>query len=169
MVIKEEVCTIKRFKDNLPGIDWFKSFMGRHPDLTIKLAENTKRVGAGLSYDIVKDYFENLGQTIENIPPSHIVNYDETIFVDDPGSWLIEERSMPIELLTHRSPALLLCLHYQVMAASFHRTWYTRTYGGWTEGGIKGARYNRTLSGWFGAALFEDWLNKQLHCRTLET
>ncbi|KAG5878381.1 hypothetical protein JTB14_020617 [Gonioctena quinquepunctata] len=31
------------------------------------------------------------------------------------------------------------------------------SYVGWTEGGIEGARYNRTLSGWFDATIFEDW------------
>ncbi|KAG5871940.1 hypothetical protein JTB14_022415 [Gonioctena quinquepunctata] len=30
------------------------------------------------------------------------------------------------------------------------------SYVGWTEGGIEGARYNRTLSGWFDATIFED-------------
>lgn len=31
------------------------------------------------------------------------------------------------------------------------------SYEGWTEGGIEGARYNRSMSGWFDSELFEDW------------
>ena len=31
------------------------------------------------------------------------------------------------------------------------------SYEGWTEGGIEGSRYNRSMSGWFDSELFEDW------------
>lgn len=78
--------TNKRFRDNLPGIDWFSAFMKRNPAVTVKLAENTKRVRAALSYETVKEYFDNLENTIKDVPASHIVNYDETNFVDNPGA-----------------------------------------------------------------------------------
>lgn len=61
--------------------------MRRHPDLTIKLAENTKRIRAGLSYGIIEEYFRNPEQTIVDVPASNSVNYDEINFVDKPGSF----------------------------------------------------------------------------------
>ena len=39
----------KRFKDNCPGLDWFSSFMQRHPNLTVKLCENVKRNRAAVT------------------------------------------------------------------------------------------------------------------------
>lgn len=42
----------KRFPDNLPGIEWFKSFMLRR--LTIKLSENIKRTRALVTYEVMK-------------------------------------------------------------------------------------------------------------------
>ena len=33
-------------------------------------------------------------------------------------------------------------------------------YDVWTKGGPQGARYNRSLSGWFNGACFEDWFSK---------
>lgn len=32
-----------RFKENMPGIDWFKSFMKRQPCMTIKLAQKIQK------------------------------------------------------------------------------------------------------------------------------
>jgi len=50
----------------------------------------TKRSRASVSADEVKEYFDNLKQTIENdgaeIPPEQIYNYDETCLTDDPGT-----------------------------------------------------------------------------------
>ncbi|KAG5876799.1 hypothetical protein JTB14_014129 [Gonioctena quinquepunctata] len=78
--------TEPRFEHNLPGTDWFIGSMKRTSTLTIKLAENTKRVRAALSYELVADYFRNLKNVVKDIPCSNIINYDETNFVNDPGS-----------------------------------------------------------------------------------
>ncbi|KAG5881474.1 hypothetical protein JTB14_026531 [Gonioctena quinquepunctata] len=75
-----------RFKDNMPGMDRFKSFLNRHRDLTLKLAENTKLVRGALTYEVIEEYFEQLRITLADIPAQNIINYDETNFVDDPGS-----------------------------------------------------------------------------------
>lgn len=153
----------RRFKHNLPGLDWFKSFMKRNRDLTIKLAENTKRVRAALSYEVIQEYFENLGRTIKDIPPSNIVNYDETNFVDDPGSVKVVTRRGAKH--THRtidSSKSSTTVMFAIAADGTLLPPYTvykakHSYEGWTEGGIENARYNRSSSGWFDSELFEDW------------
>uniref|UniRef100_A0A6P7FQH0 Uncharacterized protein LOC114332904 n=1 Tax=Diabrotica virgifera virgifera TaxID=50390 RepID=A0A6P7FQH0_DIAVI len=76
---------ITRFKDNTPGIDWVKSFLSRHKDLTARIASNIKRSRAALNADQMTEYIENLRQTITGVEPDAIFNYDETNLTDDPG------------------------------------------------------------------------------------
>ncbi|KAJ8911596.1 hypothetical protein NQ315_003977 [Exocentrus adspersus] len=78
--------TERRFQDNLPGEGWFNGFMARHPELTIKMAENTKRVRAAVTYESIEEYFRNLRDAMKDVPPQNCVNYDETNFVDNPGA-----------------------------------------------------------------------------------
>ncbi|KAJ8978103.1 hypothetical protein NQ317_018970 [Molorchus minor] len=51
------------------SLDWFKAFMLRHRNLTIKLAENTKRVRAAVSYEGVKAYCTELKESLKDIFP----------------------------------------------------------------------------------------------------
>lgn len=155
--------TEPRFRDNLPGTDWFNGFMGRNPNLTIKLAENTKLVRAALSYELVEYYFKNLKHVIKDIPPSNIVNYDETNFVDDPGA--VKVVSKKDTKHTHRaidSTKTSTTVMFAIAADGTILPPYIvykakHSYVGWTEGGIEGARYNRTFSVWFDSTIFEDW------------
>lgn len=155
--------TEKRFNDNLPGMDWFKGFMKRHRDLTIKLAENTKRVRAGVSYEVIQEYFENLRRTVQGVPPSHIINYDETNFVDDPGSVkVVVKRGTKHAHRTIDASKTCTTVMFAIAADGTLLPPYVvyrakHTYEGWTEGGLEGTRYNRSPSGWFDSTLFEDW------------
>ncbi|KAJ8939905.1 hypothetical protein NQ318_023246, partial [Aromia moschata] len=74
-----------RFNQNYPGKDWVSSFRERHPQLTNRLAENIKRNRADVSRETISEYFNNLEQTLNNVPPNAIINYDETNLCDDPG------------------------------------------------------------------------------------
>ncbi|KAJ8952784.1 hypothetical protein NQ318_008101, partial [Aromia moschata] len=151
--------TERRFKDNLPGLDWFKSFMKRHPELTIKLAENTKRVRAGL----IQEYFQHLEQSIANIPPFNIINYDETNFADDPGSVkVVTKRGAKHTHRTIDSSKSSTTVMFAIAADGTLLPPYVvykakHSYEGWTQGGIEGSRYNRSVSGLFDSELFEDW------------
>ncbi|KAJ8926687.1 hypothetical protein NQ314_020902 [Rhamnusium bicolor] len=78
--------TEKRFKNNQPGADWFKKFVKRHPQITVRYSENIKKVRAGMSYDTVNNYFSELKETIDGVLPSNIINFDETNFTDNLGS-----------------------------------------------------------------------------------
>jgi len=46
--------------DNMPGYDWGKSFLKRHPDLSIRVCSNIKREHAAVDSNTVESYFENL-------------------------------------------------------------------------------------------------------------
>lgn len=76
----------KRFKNNLPGLDWFKGFMYRHREyLSERMAENIKRSRATICTSTITTYFEELKLSLAGITPDCIINYNETNITDDPG------------------------------------------------------------------------------------
>lgn len=76
---------LTQFRDNSPGKDWINSFLKRH-NLVTRLSQNIKRSRAKVSHKVIDDFFINLTETVDGIPPENIVNYDETNFSNDPGS-----------------------------------------------------------------------------------
>ncbi|KAK4309696.1 hypothetical protein Pmani_018694 [Petrolisthes manimaculis] len=76
---------VKRFKNNLPGCDWAKSFLKRHRnELSHRLSQNIKVARAKVTPTIIRSFFNNLENTLNNVPPENIINYDETNLSDDP-------------------------------------------------------------------------------------
>ncbi|KAG5878197.1 hypothetical protein JTB14_034029 [Gonioctena quinquepunctata] len=76
---------IQRFWNNLPGRDWTKSFLKRHPQLTVKFVSNIKRNRAQIDEKTISDYFDHLENVAKDVPPQNTHNYDETSMSDDPG------------------------------------------------------------------------------------
>ena len=69
----------KKFVNNLPGDDWFHSFMNRHKaDLSIRTPDYIKLPRAKVNRQNVVQFFQNLEKTIENVPPENIKNFDES-------------------------------------------------------------------------------------------
>lgn len=80
---------VKKFHNNIPGKDWCDDFLKRHKDvLKVRLAENIKRSRAAVSRPVLNEYFDKLEVSLQNVPPQNFINYDETNFVDDPGTRL---------------------------------------------------------------------------------
>lgn len=155
----------KRFQHNKPGHDWFTNFIKRHRELTIRLGENIKRVRASVSEEIINNYFENLQTCLEGVPPSNIINYDETNFTDDPGTIkvvvkrgskhperVIDNSKTSISVMIAASADGYIFPPYTVYKAK-------HIYPTWIEGGIPGSGYNRNSSGWFDLIIFEEWWN----------
>ncbi|CAH2109184.1 unnamed protein product [Euphydryas editha] len=70
-IYKPDPCAVteKRFKDNMPGPDFARSFLKRHSDkITQRISENVKRSRAAVSTDILKDYLEQLQESISGVP-----------------------------------------------------------------------------------------------------
>jgi hypothetical protein len=158
---------IKKFRNNLPGEDWAKSFLKRHSDLlSERLTQNVKRARAAVSPIVINSYFDNLEKTLTGVPPENIVNYDETNFSDEPGrSKCLVKRGVKYceRNINHSKSATSVMfaaaangtvLPPYVVYKSVH------LYDTWTEGGPPGTRYNRTKSGWFDRGCFEDWFDK---------
>ena len=155
---------IKYFKDNIPGHEWTSSFLKRHKNmLGIRQCQNIKNVRCELAMEDIIKYFEKLSETVKNVPPSHILNYDETNLSDDPGcEELIFRRGTkhPERIINYSKGATsimfagtaegVLLEPYVVYKAK--NMWNT-----WTEGGPPKTRYNNSKSGWFDKMCFEDW------------
>lgn len=67
-------------------------FFVSNKSLTQNLGENIKRVRAFISRSTFTKYFDNLEEVIRDVPDTHIFNYDETNFSDDPGKKLVVVR-----------------------------------------------------------------------------
>ncbi|CAG4982679.1 unnamed protein product [Parnassius apollo] len=157
--------THKRFKNNFPGPDFIQCFLNRHKDkISQRICQNIKRSRAAVSAEIITKYFEELQISLADVPAANIVNYDETNLADDPGRRKIitkrgtkyRERVMnhtkaSVSLMIAGSAEGQILPPYVVYKAQ-------NLYNTWISHGPKGARYNRSASGWFDGTIFEDWV-----------
>lgn len=155
--------TVKNFQNNMPGRDWTKLYLKRHPELSVRFAANIKKVRAGVNEKMITEYIENLKIVTEGVPPDRIYNYDESNLTDDPGRKRIICRrgcKYPERVMnsTKSSTSVMFCgsaagiaLPPYIIYKAEH-LWST-----WTENGPRGARYNRTKHGWMDGATFEEW------------
>lgn len=154
----------KRFENNVPGRRWMQRFLHDNRNvLSERNAENIKRSRAEVSETIIKDYFTELETSLQDVPSSNIINYDETNFTDDPGKKRVivkrgtkhpercvdSSKSSVSVMMAGTADGVLLPPY--IVYKSEH------LYDTWTSYGPKGARYNRSKSGWFDMRLFEEW------------
>ena len=167
---------IRKFRDNLPSEGWAYSFLRRHKDrIKNRLCQNISKKRARVDQQIINEYFIELANTLNGVPPENIINYDETNLTDDPGRRrMICKRGAryPERIIngTKASTSLMLAgtasgvvLPVYVVYKSDH-LWST-----WVEGGPADARYNRSKSGWFDNVTFIDWFKSVAlpYCRRL--
>ncbi len=60
-----------RFVGNLPGSDFVKGFMKRHPTLYIRTTSMIKRARAVISSKVMENYIKSLANSAEEVPPPH--------------------------------------------------------------------------------------------------
>lgn len=157
----------KRFRQNRPGNVWVKGFLNRHKDILSKrLSQNIKRQRAGVTTETIREYFQHLQVSLQDVPDENIVNYDETNVTDDPGQEkvLIRRGSKHADRILDHSKSSTsvmfavsgsgrrLPLYVVYQSQHLHDTW--------TQNGPPGTFYNRTSSGWFDVHMFNDWFEK---------
>ena len=69
----------------MPGVEWFCLFIKRN-NLAKRIVDNVKAARAEISEEIISTYFDNLEQSLNEILPENVFNYDETNVTDNPGS-----------------------------------------------------------------------------------
>ena len=156
--------TVQRFKDNFLGNDWYRTFMERHKDDNKeRVGQNIKRKRAEVSHAILDEYFDNLLAEIEGLPPTNIINFDETNVQDDPGKRkLVFKRGCKYpERLLNSSKAAISIMFSGSASGDVLPAYVVyksiNMWDSWTTGGPPKTRYNNTPSGWFDMRSFEDW------------
>ena len=149
--------------DNMPGPDWLKGFMFRH-NLTTRVATNVKRARATVTADTINEYFDNLEKELEGIPPSNILNYDETNLTDNPGvsKVIVRRGTKRVDSLVEGDPKYATSIMFCGTAeGTFLPPMIVykadNCYEGWMRGGPVGAIYSSTPSGWFKKEQFRMW------------
>lgn len=89
--VKEFIDTsgkITPFTDNVPGKSWYKGFLSRHPNISLRESEAVTRASASLSEKDIRKWFEDITNYLrdENAieilkDPTRVYNGDETNFV----------------------------------------------------------------------------------------
>lgn len=156
---------VPQFKDgNKPGKEWAWSFLRRHGDyLSQRMAQNITYARASTNEEVLRSYFNNLQKELENVSFELIWNYDETNLVDDPGSKkVITKRGVKyperIRNATKACTSIMVACNAAGDCAPLYVNYKAdHMWNTWTENGPRGARYNRSHSGWFDFQVFEDW------------
>lgn len=69
----------KRFLQNKPGNKRDRSFLKRQKDdLKARFCHNINRARASLTPELMNGYFRELQESIADVPPQDLLNYDET-------------------------------------------------------------------------------------------
>ena len=155
-------CTERRFKQNMPGVEWTRSFLKRNKNIALRFSSNISKTKASISQETINEFFNHISKVLDSIPPSNIWNYDETNLTDDPGAKKILCKrgcKYPQQILntSKASTSIMYCgnamgeLSPPYVVYKAEHLWST-----WTEGGPSGTRYNRSKSGWFDGVIFDD-------------
>ena len=156
----------KIFKNNMPGYEFVRGFIKRHPRIVFRSANLIKRSRAKVSREEITQFITNFSKTAHGVPATNIFNYDETNFQDDPGKQKAlfkkgVKYAEEIKNSTKTSISVMFCgsasgqlLPPYVVYRGEHvmDTWRTR--------GPKGARFNAKKRGWFDSAMFKDCLDE---------
>jgi len=164
--LNREGRSVKQFTDNRPGEDWTWNFLKRNPTLTNRFAENIKRARAALDVETLEKYFDAVEETLAEVPPENLINFDETNFTDDPGSVKVITRrgSRHVERIIDHSKTSISVMFAATgsgeLLPPFTVYKAQNLYPTWVEGGLAGARYATSKSGWFDMKLFEEWFRE---------
>jgi hypothetical protein len=154
---------ITRFINNLPGHRFVARFLGRHPELRLRMTTNIKRARARVSREEVVKFFENFQEAVEGVPPENLWNFDETNFQDDPKSkkCLFKKGTRYCERVMNSSKqaiSVMFCGNATgTMLPPMVVYKALNLYTSWCERGPRGTVYACSKSGWFDGCLFERW------------
>jgi hypothetical protein len=166
--LKSAGIVISKLKNNTPGSEWVKSFLKGHQNLIGKrLTQNINKARTGVSSETISEYFSNLHITLQDIPPSHNFNYDETNVSDDSGRKKMFFRrgvKYPEKVINHSKTAISLMMCGSASGVLLPPYVIYKSEGIMDPNVPKGfpccsrgTRHNRTSHGWIDAANFSEW------------
>ncbi|KAG5883883.1 hypothetical protein JTB14_007771 [Gonioctena quinquepunctata] len=149
-----------RFKNNMPGSDFVMTFLKRHQNTSShKMCQNIKRARVKVDHNAINLYFDELNQSMEEVLPHSVINYDEKNILDDPGQKKVvvgrgcRHPERIIDSSKSSTSVMFAAVPYVTYKAE-------NLYNTCTEHGPKETVYNRSRSGWFILEIFEDWFRK---------
>lgn len=179
---------VSQFRNNRPGVEWAYSMLRRHKtEYSQRVATNIKKARAAVSPESLHEYFNNLKEVIENVPPANIFNYDESNMTDDPGKKIgiykrgvkYPEKAMNFSksattvMVCGSADGVLLPPYIIYKSIHLYDTWKERAPAGAPccdqPCCSQGSRFNRTASGWIDGPTFRDWFRTAFlpHARRL--
>ena len=157
------------FKDNIPGVDWFRGFKKRHPDLSERLPEQLPASRArSLTKDVKDKWFKLLDETLTELDlkdkPHLIYNVDESGLPLDPSRLKIicKKGLKRLYRIIGGSGRDSITVQGCASAAGDIMPPYIvysgkNLYQAWTVGGVQGSRYNTSSNGWMETDVYLDW------------
>ncbi|KAJ8927298.1 hypothetical protein NQ314_020247 [Rhamnusium bicolor] len=131
--------TEKRFKNNQPVADWFKNFVKRHPEITVRFSKNIKWVRARTSYDIINKFLVNNPRSVKVVVRRSSKHPERVIDTS--------ERSISV-MFAGAADGTVLPPYVVYKAKHITQHGLRKNY--------KGTAYNRNSSGWFDLIMFQD-------------
>ncbi|XP_065650755.1 jerky protein homolog-like [Hydra vulgaris] len=154
-----------KFKNNLPGPDWIKSFIVSN-HLTARIADYIKPARAEIDRNSVCSYFDELSITLQDFPKTNIFNYDETNVSDNPSSkTVVCKRGLKrIERKMQHSKGAISIMYCGSVAGQFLSPMVVykaaNCYIEWKNGDSTGSIFDSSKSGWFDYRTFEHWFRE---------
>lgn len=97
------------FSNGVPGRMWFQLFRARHPEISLRVAQNISRARAGVTEENIRNWFEETRSFCETSgcldalkDPKRVYNFDETAFflAPAPGKVMVKKGSKTVYNLT---------------------------------------------------------------------
>ena len=163
---------VAKFKDNTPGHDWVANFMKRQKKIiSARTAQNIKSVRKEAELEHFEKYFHNLKESLAGIPPTNILNFDETNLCDEPGAekciFRTSSRRTERRMDSSRSNIGVMFAGTAVgqLLAPYVLYKCAKRPGMVKESWQRdfpppNAYYNSSSSGWFDVQSFEDWFKR---------
>jgi len=139
-------------------VRWVKGFLKRHQDrIKMRKPTNIRRCRAAVSPAQIREYFENLKKELEGIPPTHIINADQTAMRDDPSaSSAIFRKGVryPEQVKDHSktcfSTMFACSADGQLLPPmTVYKSPSGNFYDIWAEGAPEGSVFTANKAGWF--------------------
>jgi hypothetical protein len=119
-----------------------------------------------VSVEIVNRFFDNLEESLKDVPPESFMSYDETNLTDYPKTKLMifRKRTMHAEKIMNTSKSAVSHMFACAASGQFLPPYVVckadRLLDTLMLGGPISTRYNRTKSGWFDTHCIRDWLQR---------
>jgi hypothetical protein len=157
-----------RFVDNLPTKRFVDTFIGRHPQFTLRKTNPIKRTRAAVSREQVEEFFTNFKKSMEGVPPENLFNFDESYLRDDPGTskCIFKKGTKYCEKVQNTSKSSISIMFCGSQAGEWVPPMVLykalNLYTSWCQRGPKGTTYSCSKSGWFDMFQFQLWFEDLL-------